>query len=231
MELPDMSHIEPIKIAIAFDQQLVADGLKVILSNQDDIEVVDLIENKENIFDKIPGLNPHIVIFEFLFWMEKYIDLLSKLHLLFPNLKILIISELVSEKMVKLIMPHVNGYLLKTCNSEKLILAIREIVETGIYMCPKAIDEFFKCKRTVKNDNTLTVREKEVLCTWMESKGTNDIAGNLNISVSTVRTHMNNIRQKLGNLNHLQLMIYACRQNIMDRNFSPICPNCRSFCG
>jgi DNA-binding NarL/FixJ family response regulator len=226
-----MSHIEPIKIAIAFDQQLVADGLEVILSNQNNIEVVGLIENKENVIDLIPGLNPHIVIFEFLFWMERYIGLMSKLHLLFPDLKILIISELVSEKMIKLIMPHVNGYLLKTCSSEKMILAVHEIFETGIYLCPKAIGEFFKCTRTVKNDTELTEREQEVLCTWMESKGNNEIAGNLNISESTVRTHMNNIRQKLGNLNHLQLMIYACRQNIMNRNFRPICPNCRSFCG
>lgn len=221
---------ETIKIVIAFDQQIVADGLEAILSKQNDISVAGLVENDGDIFSLIPQLNPDIILFEFFVWMAKYPDLMTKLNSLFPELKILIITESISHDIMKLIMPSINGFLLKTCSSEKLILAIHEIFTSGKYLCPKALDEYFNCQRTVKNDSQLTIREKEVLCTWIESKGNDEIADNLNISRSTVRTHMNNIRQKLGNLNHLQLMIYACRQNIMNRNFRPICPNCRSFC-
>ena len=219
-----------IRMLIAFDQQLVADGIKEILLNHNDIVVIDLVNNEKDIFETITRLNPDMIIFEFMFWKTKFNEVMSKLHLLFPELKILIISEFVSQEIIKSVMPYINGYLLKTCSSEKLVLAIHEIIESGKYLCPKAIDEYFKCTRTVNTDTELTVREKEVLSTWMESKGNTEIASNLNISESTVRTHLNNIRQKLGDLNHLQLMIYACKQNIMNRNFRPICPNCRSYC-
>lgn len=221
---------ETIKIAIAYDEQLVADGLESILSNQKNISILGLLKNKDNIFYLIPELNPDIIIFEFVMWLAKYSELMAKLHSTFPSLRILIISELVSHEIIKEVMPFINGYVIRTCSSEKVILAINEIFISGKYLCPKALDEYFSCNRNVKSDSTLTIREREVLNTWIESKDNKEIADNLNISISTVRTHMNNIRQKLGDLNHLQLMIYACRQNILNRNSKPICPNCRSFC-
>lgn len=219
-----------IKIAIAFDEQLVADGLKSILSNQFNINVAGVFDNKDNIFHIIHKLNPDIIIFEFVMWMARYSELMAKLHSSFPGLRILIISELVSHEIIQQVMPFINGYVIRTCSSEKVILAVNEIFYSGKYICPKALDEYFNCSKNIKSDSTLTTREREVLCTWIESKDNSEIAENLNISISTVRTHMNNIRQKLGELNHLQLMIYACRQNILNRNFKPVCPNCRSFC-
>ncbi|MGQ8335578.1 LuxR C-terminal-related transcriptional regulator [Sunxiuqinia sp. A32] len=219
-----------IKILIAFDEKLVAEGLKAILTNQNNLDVIALLKNDERIFNIIPQLNPDIIIFEFAFWMAKYAELMAKVHSSFPELKILIVSELVSPEIIKDIMPSINGYVIRTCSSEKVILSINEIFESGKYLCPKALDELFNCTRRVKEDSLLTIREREVLCSWIESNGNDEIANTLNISISTVRTHMNNIRQKLGNLNHLQLMIYACRQNILNQNFRPICPNCRSFC-
>ncbi|WP_081804896.1 helix-turn-helix transcriptional regulator [Draconibacterium orientale] len=47
------------------------------------------------------------------------------------------------------------------------------------------------------------------------------------MSESTVRTHLKNIRQKLGSINYLQIMIYACQHNLISDNHKPICPNCR----
>lgn len=219
-----------IKVVIVFDEQLVADGLKCILSGQKNINVLSLVMNDENIFQLVPDLNPDIIIFEFSKWMGNYPKLMKKFHSTFPLLNILIISESVSHEIIKDIMPSISGYMVRTCSSEKVILAVNEIFKSGKYLCPKVLDEYFTCTRTVKSDSILSHREKEVLCTWIESKDNNEIAENLNISRSTVRTHMNNIRQKLGNLNHLQLMIYACRQNILNQNFRPVCPNCRSFC-
>lgn len=221
---------ETINIVIAFDEQLVADGLKSILSNQNNLNVLGLLENNENLIRLIPRLNPDIIIFEFAFWTANHLELVGKFHSIFPGIKILIISELVSQEIIEKIMPYINGYVVRTCSSEKVLLAISEIFESGKYLCPSALDKLFNCDKTVKNDSELTIRERQVLCAWIESKGNDEVANRLNISVSTVRTHINNIRQKLGNLNHLQLMIYACRQNILDRNFRPVCPNCRSFC-
>lgn len=228
--LISMLPIDKIKIVIAFDERLVADGLKSILSGQNDLNILGTLKNDENIFHFVSQQNPDIIIFEFSWWMTSHLELMADFHSTFPETRILVISELVSQQMIEKIMPYINGYVVKTCSSDKVLISIHEIIESGKYLCPKALEKLFECDKAVESDSILTIREREVLCAWIESKGNDEVANHLNISVSTVRTHINNIRQKLGNLNHLQLMIYACRQNILDRNFRPVCPNCRSFC-
>lgn len=225
-----MVHNDTIKLLIAYDEQLVADGLKCILSGQNNFKVIGQVKNDDDIFHTITKLNPDIIVFEFTFWKSEYRKLMAEIHSRFQQLGILIISEKVSHDILRDVMPVIKGYIVRSCSSEKLILAINEINGTGKYMCPTLLEEYFGCGRTVKTGDILTIREKEILCRWIESDGYEEIADFLNISISTVRTHINNIRQKLGNLNNLQLMIYACRQNILNQNFKPICPNCRSFC-
>jgi len=219
---------EVINILITYDQQLVADGLEAILAHEKDINVLKSVCNKEDIFHLIPQLAPDIIIIEYSVWLVNYAKLLAKLCSLFTELKIIIISELISEEIIKNIMPFIHSYLLRTCSSEKVIFAVHEVYGSGKYLCTQAIDEYFKCSGKRSNDSILSLREKEVL--WIESKTNNEIADNLNISESTVRTHLKNIREKLGHISHLQMMIYACQLNIANRNFNPICPNCRSYC-
>ena len=117
-----MLNTKAIKIVIAFDQQLLVDGLEAILSKQKDIIVVALVSNKEDIFETITQLKPDLIIFEYMFWSTKYTDLMSRLHSMFSDLKILIISELVSHDIIRSILPFINGYLITTCSSEKMCL-------------------------------------------------------------------------------------------------------------
>ncbi|WP_167618977.1 response regulator transcription factor [Maribellus sediminis] len=220
---------ETTKILLAFDQKLVADCLKSYLSHHKNLQVIGEIKNDNNPSKTISDLNPDLVIFEFMLWSVKYLDYMSKLNLQFPGLKILIISELISQQLMVKIMPYINGYVVKTCSAEKIILAIQEINCSGKYLCPKAVDNFFKCHRNDENDSSLTGREKQILSAWIEEETNNEVANALNISVSTVRTHLKNIREKLGNVNRLQMMIYACKHNLLARKHKPICPNCRFF--
>lgn len=216
-------------ILLAFDQKLVADCLKSYLSHHKNLQVVGEVKNDNVPFKSIQELNPDIIIFEFMLWSIKYIDYMSKLNLQFPNTKILIISELISQELMVKIMPYINGYVVKTCSAEKVIIAIQEINSAGKYLCPKAVDRFFSCGENGNGDSKLTGREKQILSSWIEEETSHEVANALNISESTVRTHIRNIREKLGNVNRLQLMIYACKHNLLGRKHKPICPNCRFF--
>ncbi len=220
---------ETTKILLAFDQKLVADCIKSYLSHHKHLQIIGEIKNDDDPSKSIGDLNPDLIIFEFVLWSVKYLDYMSKLNLLFPSLKILIVSELISQQLMVKIMPFINGYVVKTCSAEKILLAIQEINNSGKYLCPKAVDNFFKCQRNVEDDSSLTGRDKQILSAWMEEETNNEVANALNISVSTVRTHLKNIREKLGNVNHLQMMIYACKHNLLGRKHKPICPNCRFF--
>ncbi|MCK3685474.1 response regulator transcription factor [Maribellus sp. YY47] len=217
------------KILLSFDQKLVADCLKSYLAHHKHLQVIGEVNNDSNPARSILELNPDLVIFEFMLWSAKYLDYMLKVNTQFPGLKILIISELISQQLMAKIMPYINGYVIKTCSAEKIILAIQEINSSGKYLCPKAVDNFFSCQETSENACKLTEREKEILSSWVEEDTNSEVASALNISVSTVRTHLKNIRGKLGNINRLQMMIYACSHNLLGRKQKPICPNCRYF--
>lgn len=217
------------KVLIAFDQKLIADCLKSYLSHHKHLQIIGEIVNDGKHFTSIKELNPDLIIFEFKLWSIKYLDYMSTLNQQFPYLKILIISELISQQLMLKIMPYINGYVVKTCSAEKIIIAIQEINSAGKYLCPKAVDNFFSCQQNGDTESLLTGREKEILSSWIEEDSNYAIADSLHISESTVRTHLKNIREKLGSANHLQMMIYACKHNLLGKKHKPICPNCRFF--
>ncbi|WP_297095677.1 response regulator transcription factor [uncultured Draconibacterium sp.] len=215
------------KILIAYDQRLVADCLKSYLTDQKHLLVVGMVNSEDNLYIAIEELKPDLIVFEFMLWSIKYIDYMSSLNIRFPQLKILVISELISHELMAKIMPYINGYIVKTCAAEKIIIAIQEIKSSGKYLCPKAVDKYFSCPHGEKTNSQLTTREKQILGTWITEDTYNAVANTLNISESTVRTHLKNIREKLGSINHLQMMIYACQHNLISDKHKPICPNCR----
>ncbi len=215
-----------IQILIAYDQQLIADGLAALLSLENNFTVIDKISNNELSVDAVKQLNPDILFFEFARWPKHYIEFVKQFSDLYQNLKILILSELISHDSLVTIMSFVNGYVVRTCSSERVITALHEIYDLGKYLCPQEIKEFFRIRKEDEN-HKLTLREEEVLSAWLISNGTIELANNLNISESTVRTHLKNIRQKIGGKNKIDMLVYACQNSILNTGNKPICKNCK----
>ncbi|HZL11473.1 MAG TPA: response regulator transcription factor [Prolixibacteraceae bacterium] len=223
-----MTLTSTIKILISYDQQLVAEGLASILLNQKDIRVNDLFENNSFWDKKILDYQADILIIEFHNWYSKHFEYIKRIHEHFPELKLLILSDPITHYQLDKIMQNIHGYILKTCSSETVIFAIREIFGSGKYLCSREIDIIFGSANNNESELELTIREKEILANWLTSKDNNELAEKLNISYSTVRTHIKNIRQKLGAVTHAQLMNFACRENIRMGNYKPVCENCKS---
>lgn len=215
-----------IQILIAYDQQLIADGLAAILSLENDFNVIDTVSNKVLNVEIVKQNNPDILFFEFARWPKHYLEFVKQFSDLYQNLKILILSELISHDSLVKIMSFVNGYMLRTCSSEKVLTALHEVFHLGKYLCPQEIKEFFRINKTDEN-HKLTPREEEVLSAWLVSNGSNKMADSLNISESTVRTHLKNIRQKIGGKNKIDMLIYACQNSILNKGKEPICRNCK----
>ncbi|MFA5328340.1 MAG: response regulator transcription factor [Prolixibacteraceae bacterium] len=224
-----MTETNTIKILISYDQRLVAEGLASILSKQKDIRILALLENDSFWEKNISANEVDILILELDNWCTKHFDFTKRIHEYFPDLKILILSEIIKHSHLDNLMPNIDGYVLRTCSSETVVFAIREIFSSGKYLCAEEIDVIFGGNNKNESGLELTAREREILANWLTSKDNNDLARKLNISHSTVRTHIKNIRQKLGAVTHVQLMNYACRENISMGNFNPVCENCKSY--
>ncbi|WP_163708180.1 response regulator transcription factor [Mangrovibacterium lignilyticum] len=221
-----------INVLILYDQQLLAEGLRAILSNQKEINVLGTLKNNSSWNESISEYNADILIVELCHLHPVQVNHIKQIHESFPNLGLLVLSEIIAHKQLDELMPHIGGFMLRTCSAKKTVFAIHEIFAGGKYICAKAIDFIFGCNngcsKNVEFD--LTLREKEILANWLTSKDNSELAETLNISHSTVRTHLKNIRQKLGPVTHIQLMTYACRENVIQGNFKPVCKNCMLFC-
>ena len=225
-----MTNANQKRILISFDQQLVADGLSAILSKSKDFYLCGQLKHRSESFDKLSDYRADLLIIERCDMSVKNIEFIRQIRQSNPELKLLVISCPISHTFLEEIMHFTNGYLLRTCSSEKLTRAIIEIIESGKYLCPQLIDTLLKDDHKDLVEMELTARENEVLALWFTLKSNVEIADQLNISNATVRSHIKNIRQKFGNASQLQMMIYACQENILPGKFKPMCPNCRSFC-
>ncbi|WP_346862343.1 response regulator transcription factor [uncultured Draconibacterium sp.] len=214
---------------IGYDQQLIADGVAAILTLEKDLNVIACIKNDQSVLQSIQKYNPEIAILEIARWPRHYIDYIRKFSAILKNTKLLIISELLSHDALVEVMSMVNGYLIRTCRGEKIIEAIHALMKSDKYLCSQEIEEFVHNFPENKN-HSLTRREKEILSIWLTSNENSEIADRLNISESTVRTHLKNIRQKSGSLNRIEMMVYACKNNVTDFEMEPVCNNCKFCC-
>lgn len=219
---------DKINIIIGYDQRIIADGLTAIISADKRLAVTHSVKNSNLLFDLVGKEKPNLILFEFERWIRNYLYFVKKFSRTYPQLRILILSEFISHRFAKQIIPFIHGYLLRSSSSEKVLLAINQIIESGKYLCPEVIDEFVGARKK-RSDVELTHREKDILSKWLASKNNKDVAESMNISESTVRTHLNNIKQKLGSINKMQLMILACSNNLVDVEMKPMCPNCRFY--
>ncbi len=217
-----------INLLIAYDQQLVADGLKVLIANESHLNLMDCIQNGHSVFESLQKTEPDILILELARWPCHYLDYIKNIASGHKDLKLVIISEKILHRSLVKVMNVAKAYLLRTCSFIKVKHAIAEINRMDRYICSQEIDEFIKSEQ--EEIPNLTSREVEILTNWLISGNNSQVATTLNISESTVRTHLKNIRQKINCASNIQMMVYACKNNISNPAQKPLCPNCRYSC-
>ncbi|WP_372643360.1 DNA-binding response regulator [Ancylomarina sp.] len=218
-----------INISILYDQLLIAEGFKAILSNVNGLHVSKLTENNAKYNQSINPLEIDLFIIELSDISKQNIEYVNCLRESFPNQKTLVVSGSLTRELLEYLISIVNGYMLRTCSSEKLILAIHEIIENDNFLCSQLIPILFDNNHKNGFNIDLTKREKEILSLLYTTNHNSEIAEILNISQTTVRTHLKNIRHKSGNKNEVQMMRYACNKNLLKENCIPLCPNCRFY--
>jgi len=217
-----------IKLLIAYDQQLIADGLKALLDRETNLQVLNSVTNGNSVPDLIIKNRPDILLLELARWPCHYMEYVKNISALTGDVKLILISEKITYSLLVEVMTHVNAYLLRTCSIENIILAIEEVARQGKYLCTQEIEEFVSPERSA--DTKLTSREEEVLAHWLISDNNSQIASNLHISESTVRTHIKNIKEKTNSTTYIQMVVYACKNNILNGGMEPICQNCKYSC-
>jgi DNA-binding NarL/FixJ family response regulator len=208
----------PIRIVIADDHPVFIDGLKAMLMNAGDFEVIGSAGNGEELLKQVEILLPDLVITDIQMPVKNGVDATAEICARFPNVKVIALTMLIESSYIKkMLTAGAHGYASKTINKDELVQAIKKVAAGEKYFSSEVAQKLTNAITGKPSDNladSLTKREKEILI--LISKGLTDkeIADAIFLSPLTVITHRKNILGKLGLKNKAELTRFAIENQL-----------------
>ena len=216
-----MNESKTTKVFIADDHPLFRVGLKLSLSQKENIEVVGEAENGFCAVERILKDHPDIVLMDVDMPGLSGIGAIPMLRKALPHLKIVVISAFDDDHYVRDSMrAGADGYVLKSIDVDALVQIIERFCKgepvISPYLLNLLMDNAAEAQAEAKGqDFTLTLREKEVLRSLIEGKGNKEIAEILSISTETIKSHIKNIYRKLDVTNRIEAVRRVNEQNLL----------------
>lgn len=215
-----------IKVLIADDHTLFRRGIASALANQADLEVVGEAADGLEAIAKAKKLTPDVVLMDLNMPNCNGLEATQALQSEMPQVKILVLTVSDSEAdLFAAVKFGARGYLLKKAEPEELVHAIISVAQGGVMVSPlmatKLLAEFNDLaagveKATVEQaEAKLSPREGEVLQLVAKGATNKEIADSLFISENTVKTHLQNIMEKLHLANRSQAAAYAVKKGLV----------------
>ncbi|WP_200975844.1 response regulator transcription factor [Echinicola sp. 20G] len=210
--------MEKIKVVLADDHMVVRSGIKNLLENEGEIEVVGEASNGEEALEQVTSSQPDLLIIDIRMPVMNGLDATKKLNGLKTNTKALILSMHDDEDYIlQSIESGADGYLLKDTSKDEFMKAIKTIHEGGKYFSGDISQVLVKSYLNVKdrkisknvtstNTYDITKREKQILKMISDGTGNKEIAEQLGKSIRTIETHRFNIMKKLKVNNVVELL-------------------------
>ncbi len=208
-------------VVIADDHQIVRDGLRALLSQQSDLELVGEAETGRELLARVRQVKPAVVVMDISMPDLNGIEAARQLHDISPDTKIVALSMHVDRRMISaMLSAGARGYIPKDAAFDEVAQAIRQVAAGRTYLSPSIADVVVEgyVQQTAVDDSSvfavLSPREREVLQLVAEGQGTRGIAERLHISVKTVETHRRQIMGKLNLHTVPELTKYAIREGL-----------------
>lgn len=220
---------QPHDIFIGYDDRLVYEGFAALISSRETYNVIGGAKNGEEVFKRLKFKLPKIILVELGIPNSKAIDYLRELHKEYPIPKKILISSICNNgKISKIMETGLDSFILKSCNKEDLFNALAHVEDNKQFYCSVVTSLLLKEYKGYKDQNNglLTNREMSVLRRLVNGNSNKQIAYELEINESTVKTHRKNLMDKIGASNLLTLVRYACRNNLIDYGMDSFCLSC-----
>jgi len=209
------------RILIADDHAIVRSGLKKVLDAKPDLEVVAEANDGAEAVEKALKEDVHLAILDVSMPRMTGIQAVAELHKRKPELKTLMLSMHDSEQFLfEALKAGASGYVLKSGADTDIVDAVRAAMRGDSYLYPSAVttlvrDYVERGGRGEEQFDVLTPRELEVLKLIAEAHTSKQIAATLFISIKTVERHRQNILDKLGMRDRVELTRYAIRRGLI----------------
>ncbi len=209
----------PIRLLIADDHPIVRKGLRALMEDQPDIQVVGEAADGKEAVERARELKPDVILLDLMMPGKDGFYAIGEIKREQPNARILVLTSYFEDDQVfPAIKAGALGYLLKDSAPQELLQAIRDIARGQSALHPaialKVIRELNHPSDLPPTTDPLTARELEVLTLLGQGMSNAEIAARLTISERTVGTHISNILSKLHLASRTQAALYALREGL-----------------
>jgi len=210
-----------IKIILADDHAMLRHGLSKSFQNEKDMEVVAQAKDGRTTVELARELSPNVIIMDIGMPDLNGIEATRQIVKECPKVKVIALSMHSSKNfIIEMFKAGASGYLLKDCEFDELVNAIRLVISDKKYISPAisdvVVDNYMQQPANNKGTafSVLSQREREVLQLLTEGKATKQIAKRLHISAKTVEVHRLNLMSKLKIDSIAQLTKYAIQEGL-----------------
>lgn len=217
-----MNATQFIRIVLADDHTLFRNGLKLLLSNNTDMQVVGEASDGKELLSLLEKISCDVVLMDIEMPGINGFEATQTITTQYPSTRVISLSMYGEEEYYyRMIEAGARGFLLKSSDISEVSEAIRKVVQGGTYFSPDILYNVVKNIQTVtsKSETTLlhlSQREKEVLELICKGMSNQEIADQLYISKRTVEKHRANLLAKTNTKNTAQLVMFAVENKLIE---------------
>lgn len=220
-----------IKIVIADDQELIRESLKIVLSANPDMEVIDTVSNGREVIRSVRKAKPDVILMDIRMPEMNGVSCTKIIKENYPQIKIIILTTFDDDEYVYNALKFgASGYILKGISMSGLSSAIRVVYDGKAMINPDIVTKVVRLfSQIAKSNYAINVDKRSVeeigKTEWKViqqvgyGKSNKEIAAALNLSEGTVRNNLSSILSKLNLRDRTQLAIWAVQTGATTRDF------------
>jgi DNA-binding NarL/FixJ family response regulator len=212
------------RILIVDDHTLLRAGLRALLVQDPNLEVVGEADNGRDAVRAVGQFSPNLVLMDLTMPGMNGIEAVTQIKQRYPEVRVLVMTLHKTEEFIHAsLKAGADGYILKDATHDELRVAIRSVLAGKTYLSMdvsgKVVSGYLGGGKSASPSvyDTLTQREREVLKLVAEGKSNKDVAEFLSLSVKTVEKHRSNLMAKLNVHNASGLTAYAIEKGLLVR--------------
>jgi DNA-binding NarL/FixJ family response regulator len=207
-----MSATAPIRVLAVDDHPLLREGISAMIKSQPDMELVAEASSGRDGLERFRQHRPDITLMDLRLPDMNGIDTMAAIRTEFPDARIIILTTFEGDvEIQRALEAGARGYLLKSMPPKELLDGIRQVHAGKKRIPPEIVAQLAEHL----SDETLTVREVEVLREVAGGNRNRDIAEHLFISEETVKVHVKHVMEKLGASDRTEAVAIAIRRGII----------------
>jgi len=204
-----------IRIMLADDHALVRDGLRRILEQDPELQVVGEADDGRSLLEHLATTPTDVVVLDLNMPEMGGIEALRQMRARFPRTSVLIVSMFAEDATAaRLLRLGAAGYLTKGRSAGELVDAVKKVASGVRYITPSLASHLLEASEAPPHER-LTEREHQVFLLLEAGKSPSDVAIELGVSASTVSTYIARIRKQLGVTTVGEIVRYAARVGLV----------------